>query len=86
MLDFHDEPTRDFSLDVATEPEDPSVQVKLTRTGVWHRKAIGGEVTACGRAMGGYAVRDDSYDGDLCSEGCFSPYEIGLNTTSKRPP
>lgn len=58
--------------------EDLTVQVKLTRTGVWHRKLIGGGSTACGRPLGGYAVRDESYEGDLCRDGCFSAYEVAI--------
>lgn len=57
------------------DPRDLSVQVKLTIDGEWHRKAIGGRRTACGRALGGYASRDESYVGTLCDEGCFSEFE-----------
>jgi hypothetical protein len=56
--------------------EDLTVQVKLTLNGCWHRKAIGGKHTACGKPLGGWASRDESYAGLLCEEGCFSPYEM----------
>lgn len=61
-------------------PEEPPVQVKLTRTGVWHRRAIGGATTACGLVAGGYAVRDDTYERELCPD-CFSTFEL-----SQQPP
>lgn len=57
-------------------PEDLEVHVKLTRTGAWHRKAIGGATTACGHVLGGYAVREESYEGQLCRDGCFTAYEL----------
>ena len=55
--------------------EDLTVQVKLTLNGCWHKKAIGGRFTACGRPLGGYASRDESYAGNLCEDGCFSQLE-----------
>lgn len=63
---------------------DLEVQVRLApddRT--WHRKAIGGQYTACGR-LGGYASRDESYEGQLCDDGCFSRFELGVQ--APQPP
>ena len=74
--------TRDLSWDqdlrhsLRTDPKDLTLQVKLSLKGCWHRKAIGGKRTACGHLLGGYAARDERYTGDLCSDGCFSPYEL----------
>lgn len=64
------------SLSLYLDPQDLTVQVKLGPKGCWHRKAIGGKQTACGRPLGGYASRDESYAGDLCDEGCFSRHEL----------
>jgi hypothetical protein len=58
------------------DPEDLTVQVKLAPKGCWHRKAIGGLETACGHRLGGYGSRDESYRGELCTDGCFSPHEL----------
>lgn len=64
--------------------EDLAVQVKLTPDGPWHRKAIGGQHTACGRELGGYATRDDVYDHQLCAEGCFTAFEIASAPPRRR--
>lgn len=69
----------------AKAPEAPDVHVKLTRTGAWHRKAIGGATTACGRPLGGYAVREETYDGDLCPD-CFTAFEIAKTPAPERRP
>ena len=61
---------------ISIDPRDLTVQVKLTLKGCWHRKAIGGKHTACGKPLGGYASRDESYAGDLCEDGCFAPFEL----------
>jgi hypothetical protein len=63
--------------DAATYRE-PPVQVKLTIKGCWHRPLSTRGRTACGKALGGYATRDDSLLGDLCKDGCFSAYEFTL--------
>lgn len=63
--------------DAATERETP-VQVKLTLKGEWHRPLARRGTTACGQALGGYATRDDSYEGELCKRGCFSQHEFDL--------
>ena len=62
---------------------DLTMQVKLQPNGVWHRKLIGATHSACGIPMGGWASRDESYLGELCTHGCFSPFELELNRTSK---
>ena len=61
--------------------EDITVQVKVTPAGPWHRKAIGGHLTACGIRLGGFASRDESYAGTLCQDGCFSRFERELALT-----
>ena len=61
--------------------EDLTVQVKMTPTGPWHRKAIGGHLTACGVRLGGFASRDESYNGALCQDGCFSRFEREIALT-----
>jgi hypothetical protein len=61
--------------------EDLTVQVKVTPTGPWHRKAIGGHLTACGIRLGGFASRDESYAGTLCQDGCFSRFEREIALT-----
>jgi hypothetical protein len=63
-------------LSLRLDPKDLTVQVKLSPKGCWHRKAIGGKQTACGKPLGGYGSRDESYRGDLCTEGCFSRHEL----------
>jgi hypothetical protein len=68
--------TREVLASTLAPAEDLTVQVKLALNGCWHRKAIGGKQTACGRPLGGWASRDESYAGLLCEEGCFSPYEM----------
>jgi len=74
--------TWDFTWDqelrhsLRTDPKDLTLQVKLLPDGCWHRKAIGGKRTACGHLLGGYAARDERYTGELCADGCFSPYEL----------
>jgi hypothetical protein len=56
--------------------EDLTVQVRID--GVWHRKAIGGRSTACGQLIHYRHVepRKESYLGHLCTDGCFSDFEL----------
>lgn len=45
----------------------------------WHEASVGFARTACGKPIDGYyGTRDESYDGVLCPEGCFTEYEIKL--------
>lgn len=62
----------------AAQCREPPMQVKLTIKGEWHRPLAGRGRTACGKALGGYATRDDSLLGSLCLDGCFAPYEFKL--------
>ena len=55
--------------------ENLDVQVRLAPKGLWHKKAIGGKHTACGRPLGGFASRDETYAGELC-ESCFTTFEL----------
>lgn len=63
-------------VDYADRREDLTVQVKLAPRGLWHRKAIGGLLTACGENIDGNAVymRDEKYTDDMCPT-CFTPFE-----------
>lgn len=78
--------------------ESPAVHVKLLPDGPWHRIAIDqGRITsdlwsndrskastACGRPVTlYYSLREESYAGRLCSDGCFTPHEFSL--ASSRP-
>lgn len=65
-------------VDTLDTREDLTVQVKLSVTGDWHRKAVGGYATACGKKLGGYATRVEQYMGSMCADGCFSRYELEL--------
>lgn len=67
--------------------EDLTVQVKLAPRGLWHRKAIGGVLTACGEDIDGNAVylRDEKYTAnDMCPT-CFTPFERRGGSSSKTP-
>jgi hypothetical protein len=66
---------RELQVSLHKAPEDLTVQVKLTPDGCWHKKAIGGKHTACGRPLGGFASRDETYAGELC-ESCFTTFEL----------
>lgn len=72
--------------------ESPTVHVKLSPQGPWHRIAIDlGRITsdlwassrskattACGRQVTGYySLREESYAGHLCID-CFHPHEFVL--------
>ena len=63
-----------FVVDRKTAKKDLTVHVKLAVRGAWHKKAVGGEYTACGEPLGGYATRPEAYDGDMCLT-CFTPFE-----------
>lgn len=86
MFDLSEDTIPDdyFSTGVPTpiddDPEDLEVQIRLTPQGEWHRRAFGGggHLTACGKP-GGYMIRDESYAGDLCRDGCYSQYELAQN-------
>lgn len=64
---------------LARDVEDLSVQVQLLMQGPWHRKAVGGLFTACGKPVDfAYALgRLERYEDTLCAD-CFSPYELDL--------
>lgn len=50
--------------------------------GVWHRKAVGGDFTACGDPIVHrlrQLHRQESYAGSICRAGCFSPFELALS-------
>lgn len=72
---------RELRASRAVPVEDLTVQVKVTPAGPWHRKAIGGHLTACGIRLGGFASRDESYVGLLCQDGCFSRFEREIALT-----
>lgn len=73
--------------------ERPAVHVRLSPDGPWHRISIDrGRITsdlwarnrskattACGKSViGYYSLREESYAGQLCTEGCFSAHEFAL--------
>lgn len=71
---------------LARNLEDLSVQVRLLHQGPWHRKAIGGLVTACGKHVD-FAHdlgRLERYEDALCTDGCFSQYELELAEHNNR--
>jgi hypothetical protein len=89
-LDFHAVPhlahdeyadvqLREAPLAIPTpdEPEEEvPQQVKAAPKGCWCNPAVGRGVTKCGKSLnGGYTLRDESYLGELCKDGCFSDYE-----------
>ena len=51
------------------------VQIKITPSGLWHRKLHDNGHTACGLEIGGaYLSRDFELDDNLCSK-CFTSHE-----------
>lgn len=81
VIDF-DARVKDLRSRTAKEvAEDLEVQVR-TVDGAWHQKAIGGKRSKCGEQDLTHVdnrycpVRAESYLGRLCSDGCFSEYEI----------
>ncbi len=85
LIDNEEPPYRCAQSD--NKPADPSMHVKVDDKGVWHRLRIPlphkllsvfpGPRTACGKTVSGYyAIKDESYDGDLCKDGCFTPLEL----------
>lgn len=60
-------------------PDDLTVQVH--HDGAWHRRAVGtgGARVGCGDKLvrlGGDGLRHETYEGQLCKKGCFSPWEL----------
>jgi hypothetical protein len=69
---------------VEEQPEEQPVQVKIHGEAEWHRAAVGGADTACGRSL--FAdperrfsrvarQRHESYRGPLCRD-CFTSFEL----------
>ncbi len=67
------------------------MQIKFGRDRAWHRPILrpptsdgtlfdSGNWTACGKHMGDgyYATREDSYEGELCTDGCFTQHEFAI--------
>lgn len=67
--------------------------MRFGRDNRWHRTALDGMrhsnlrealvatvMTACERPLADnyYATREPSYEGPLCTDGCFTPYELRL--------
>jgi hypothetical protein len=64
-----------YEPDTAVE-EEAEMQV-YGDDGHWHRRALGELVTACGEDIArGSQLRHNSYDGRLCTSGCFTRYEL----------
>lgn len=82
MVAFHREPL--VQLKVGSS-ESPWHRVMLTTPGMIAR--LGPDLvlaqTACGDAVGAgyYATREESYEGNLCKKGCFTPAELELAET-----
>ena len=60
---------------------DLEVQVHVDATGRFCRQAVGGGYTACGREINHanrHAHRLEQYDRLLCTDGCFTSFEIEL--------
>lgn len=82
---MHDGAVRYYETDTAVVDvddwnprEDLTVQIR-DDNGTWHRKAIGGFHTACGDPIEhrlGQELRHERYDGQVCSKGCFSRWEL----------
>ena len=56
-------------------------------SGTWHRRAIGGNTTACGVKIDHrlqQEIRHEAYDGKICRAGCFSYFEIALSDQANR--
>ncbi len=52
------------------------MQVRITHTDPpeWHRPLLDRSLTECGDPIPGYWMeRPESYEGNLCKKGCFSP-------------
>lgn len=46
-------------------------------SGSWRTQSSTRSRTACGHLIGGYyALREESYDGELCKDGCFTALEL----------
>ena len=65
--------------------EDLTVQASLDGI-TWHRKAVGGDYTACGLRIewGRQLSRYETYRGAICTDGCFSRYELALSIDATR--
>lgn len=92
LLDFaHEVPTATGeALDGATsEVDEMHVKLGPRPEDAYHRFLLGSRNpydattlelrTGCGRQItGAYSTRDPVYRGNLCKDGCFSPYELKL--------
>ncbi len=68
------------------DAEDLSVQVR-TDGSRWHRRAIGGRATACGAPIErgwDFDLRYETYRGELCTDGCFSKFELAESDRANR--
>lgn len=75
------EPDQPTDRPEARPPEDLTVQVRVDST-AWHRRCVGGSFTACGKSLMRPQVgslRHEEYSGELCTEGCFTAFELELS-------
>lgn len=95
--EFAHEESTDGWREAAKEP--PAMHVRFgSDKSEWHRLTVdssrrsshgslrnGNTRTACGKSIGTsyYATREESYDGRLCQDGCFTQYELELATKSR---
>jgi len=81
VIDFQDRVKELRSRTAKDVAEDLSLQIR-TVDNRWHQKAIGGLRSKCGgqdltHVDNRYRpIRNESYLGDLCEDGCFSDYEL----------
>ncbi len=63
---------------VSEEEDFVPQQVKASPRGRWCNPAVGRAFTRCGKPLGAYALRDETYLGDLCLDGCFTHFELNV--------
>ncbi len=83
---FNDAPAI-YAPHAAPSDEQPTHESGLTMhvflgDGLWHRRAATGRHTACGIATAHHDIaghRYESYEGKLCTGGCFTGFELAAN-------
>lgn len=63
---------------ITEEEDEVPQQVKASPSGPWCKPAVGRAMTCCGKPLAAYLLRDESYLGELCGDGCFAPYELAV--------
>lgn len=95
VLDIAPTPDPPTARTAEPDPGDLTMQVKL-EDNRYHRRAIGGFFTACGKPLSGrlsQSLRHETYEGKLCEPWvndngqtvcCFSAFELELNAAKNR--